>query len=218
MSFLELSSVVNCVTSPSVAEIRNRPPEVRPKIITPSRLQAPPKGAVVASQSVCTVAPVTSIFLSRASAKKPMKRLSGAQKEPTAPCVPGSALASFESNACTQSWILPPVHPVKARRRPSGDTANGPKLVLSGGSMENLVTRASLITGWRVKYANANPNTPNNNAAATIQVSRAWPSKRNVLRLSGAIDGTVDMFNCDSSREPDGVDKASSAKPRSLAV
>src|SRR5262245_59870066 len=147
-SWRELSRVVTCVTFPAVAEIRYSQ-ALSPKRITPSRLQAPPRGNLT-SQSVSTGPPVASIFLSRKSAKKPMERLSGDQKGPLAPSVPASGLDSVESSGRTQSWYLPPVAAVKARERPSGDTAICSKLDFSGGRMENFPTGASAV-GRRVK-------------------------------------------------------------------
>src|SRR5262245_55729540 len=127
-----------------------------------------------------------------------MKRLSGDQKGKIAPCVPASGLASVESSARTQSCTLPPVAAVKARYRPSGDTAIWPKLDFSGGRMEVLKTRASEASR-RVKCAHANPNTPSNNAAAKIQASRAWSNKRDGLAPAASV------------RAPDDTDNASSA-------
>src|SRR5262245_62262819 len=123
-----------------------------------------------------------------------MKRLSGDQKGKIAPCVPASGLASVESSARTQSCTLPPVAAVKARWRPSGDTAIWPKLDFSGGRMENFITGASAM-GWREKYAHTNPNIPSNNAASH--------ASRSGFRMDDA-----PTF---SSRAPDDVDNASSA-------
>src|SRR5215475_6659046 len=170
-----MSRVVTCVNPPPVAEIRNSPTCTCPKRITPSRLQVPPTGTST-SQRVCTGPPVASIFLSRPSAKKPRKRLSGDQKGKVAPSAPSSGLASEEASARTQSCTLLPVAAVKASQFPSGETAIWLKLDLSGGRMENFMTCASGV-GWRVKYADANPSIPSNNTAATAQASRGWPDK-----------------------------------------
>src|SRR5262245_17845552 len=210
--------VVICVTSPPVVEVRNSPiNDCGPKIITPpALLQAPPKGSGT-SQSVCTGPPVTSIFLSLLSAKKPMKRLSGDQKGKIAPCVPASSLASVESSGRTQSWSLPPVAAVKARWRPSGDTAIWPKLDFSGGRMENLINLASLVTGWRVKYAHTDPSITSKNATVASHASRSRIRKDDATTLSATTGAAARVSNCDSGREPDGADNASSAKQRSLA-
>src|SRR5262245_8803304 len=185
--------VVICVTSPPVVEVRNSPiNDCGPKIITPpALLQAPPKGSGT-SQSVCTGPPVTSIFLRRLSAKKPMKRLSGDQKGKIAPCVPLSSLASVESSGRTQSWSLPPVAAVKARWRPSGDTAIWPKLDFSGGRMENFIARVSLGAGWRIKYANVNPNTPSNNATVASHADRSRFLTDNAVAVSVLAPDEVD--------------------------
>ncbi len=67
--------------------------------------------------------------------------------------------------------------------------------------------------GWRVKYAHANPNIPSNNATATSHASRSRFRKDDAPTFSTTA-GKADISN----REPDGDDKASRAKPRSLAV
>src|SRR5262245_44785949 len=142
-----------------------------------------------------------------------MKRLSGDQKGKVAPSVPSSGLASEEASARTQSCTLLPVAAVKASQIPSGETAVWPKLVFSGGRMENFMTRASGV-GLRVKYAHANPSIPINNTVATAHANRARPNKSDQPARSGAAGAAA----CVSSRAPRGVDNASSAKPRSYAV
>src|SRR5262247_3649559 len=80
-------------------------------------------------------------------------------------------------------------------------------LDFSGGRMENFITRASGV-GWRVRYAQVNPNVSSDNTAAPAHAIHSRSSARDLF-----------VFSSDeASREPDGVDNASSAKPRSLAV
>src|SRR5262245_1275255 len=102
-----------------------------------------------------------------------MKRLSGDQKGKCAPCVPASGFASVESSARTQSCTLPSVAAVKASHFPSGDKAMWSKLDFPGGRMENFIPLASLVIGWRVKYAQVNPSNPSNSAAATAHANHA---------------------------------------------
>src|SRR5262245_36700388 len=204
-------------TSPPTLDTLDTPaPPKAEKRITPLRPHAPPLGTPT-SHSVTGSPPETSIFFSLPGTKKPMKRLSGDQKGKLAPSVPASGFPSAALRGRTQSCTLPPVAAVKASHLPSGDTAMSSKLDFSGGRMENFISRASFVTGWRVKYVHANPNIPSADATATIQASRAWPSNRKALGLSGSADDAVVVSNCESGREPDGVDKASSAKLRSCA-
>src|SRR5262245_6970860 len=81
--------------------------------------------------------------------------------------------------------------------------------------MENLI-ECGLGVGWRAKYAQVNPNVTSDNTAATAQATHSQRNPRDVSICSGA-PGKAAASNCDSSRGPDGVDKASSAKQRSLA-
>src|SRR5262245_65454144 len=77
--------------------------------------------------------------------------------------------------------------------------------------MENFMTCASGV-GWRIKRAHVKPSA-SNKTAATAQASHDGPSKRDRLAISCAAGKVA----CVSSREPDGADNASSAKPRSCA-
>src|SRR5262245_38614639 len=187
------------LTSPPALDTRDTPsPPSTEKRITSSRLHAPPVGTP-ASHSVAGSPPETSIFFSLPGAKKPMKRLSGDQKGKLAPSVPASGFASAALKARTQSCTLPPVVAVKASHFPSGDTAMWSKLVFSGGRMDNIITGASLVIGWRIEYAHANPNIPSNNAAETAHASRVRTNKRNGPAPTA------------SSRAPDELDNTSSA-------
>ena len=77
--------------------------------------------------------------------------------------------------------------------------------------MENFITRASGVS-WRVKYAQINPSATSDSAAATAHASHSWRSKRDVP-VPSVTAGNAAV----SSRAPEGLDKASSAKPRSPA-
>src|SRR5215475_6212318 len=109
--------------APPVAGTPNTPPAPKAeKRITPSRFHVPPLPTPT-SQSVAGRPPLTSTFFNLPLAKKPIKRLSGAQKGKVAPSVPSSGLASEEASARTQSCTLLPVAAVKASQVPSGETA-----------------------------------------------------------------------------------------------
>src|SRR5262245_28930920 len=129
--------------APPAAGTRDMPlPPKAEKRITPSRFHVPPVPTPT-SQSVAGRPPLTSTFFNLPLAKKPIKRLSGDQKGWVAPSAPSSGLASEEASERTQGCTLLPVAAVKASQFPSGETAVWPKLALSGGKMENFITRAS---------------------------------------------------------------------------
>src|SRR5439155_21258130 len=108
---------------------------VGPKMITPSRFQAPPRKAG-ASASVVAGPPETSIFFSFPPAENPIKRLSGDQKAWTPSSVPGRGWAFSESSERIQSCLLPSLFIAeKITRRPSGEMkSDAPeRVVFSGG-------------------------------------------------------------------------------------
>ena len=92
--------------------------------IVPLRLHAPPRPCIAAA-STRAGPPARSMRFSDPPAKKPSDSLSGDQNGYSAPCVPaiGSGLSacSSRSQSCGGSW---PIEATKARRRPSGDSAN----------------------------------------------------------------------------------------------
>src|SRR5215208_6214195 len=84
-SWRDSSRVVSCVTSPPVADTRYRGPKgVGEKTTTESRLQEPPLGSG-ASATVWAGPPEISVVFSFPSAKKPIERESGDQKETPRP-------------------------------------------------------------------------------------------------------------------------------------
>src|SRR5262249_10178648 len=143
---------------PDAATFMSGPPAVeRLKTITPVGHHAADPLAPAVSHTVAGGPPVTSIFLSFPSAKNPTKRLSGDQNGRWAPSVPASGCAATASSERTTSSDLPSrARASNTSRRPSGDTANGAKVVLdwsihpSGGEMTNRITRRS--GSARVKY------------------------------------------------------------------
>jgi hypothetical protein len=66
---------------PPAAETRLSPPVALPKIITPSRVHAPPRTKGIPSQRTWGRPPEISIFLSLPSAKNARNRLSGDQND-----------------------------------------------------------------------------------------------------------------------------------------
>src|SRR5262249_16773979 len=84
--------------------------------------------------------------------------------------------------------------------------------------MEDFVISASLVIGWRVKYAHANPNIPSNNATKVASHAiRSRFRKNHAPTFSVTAGAGACVPNCDSGRAPDEVDNASSAKPKSPA-
>src|SRR5438094_726337 len=89
-------------------------------------------------QRLCAGPPEESIFMSLATVKNPMKRLSGDQKGKSAPSVPANGCAERELSDRIQSCVLPEESvATNARRLPSGDTAKAPNSVFSGGRSES---------------------------------------------------------------------------------
>ena len=136
---------------PPAADTRNSGDVIRPKTMTSSLFQEPLHGPippVVPCASAMVTGgppPVTSSFFSFPSAKKPRRRLSGAQKgipdTPSAISIRGAGL----SRSRTQSSPFPSTTPATATRRPSGETA-----VEGGrpGSNDSLGSgKNSLVTG-----------------------------------------------------------------------
>jgi hypothetical protein len=130
----DASRLVRALASPPAAAIMEREENAEAlKTITPSGLHAPPR-PLAAAQSLCAGPPEASILLRLPAAKQPMRRLSGDQNGTVAPSVPVSGWATLESSFRTQSCTLPEGSvAVKARRRPSGETATVPNVVFSGG-------------------------------------------------------------------------------------
>ena len=99
--------------------------EAAPKRIECWLPQEPDGKSTRASQRVIGGPPDESIFLSFPSEKNAMKRLSGDQKGAAAPSVPGSVTADGSASDRTHRKSRPSaLRATKARRRPSGETAN----------------------------------------------------------------------------------------------
>src|SRR6266850_3011319 len=119
------------------------------KMIVPSLFQLPPR-AMEVSQRLRGGPPCASTFLSLASAKKAMVRLSGDQNGKEAPSVPSRGRADRESSDRTHRSSFPSgLRATKVRRHPSGDTATGPeemppnrKADFSGGRIEERTARS----------------------------------------------------------------------------
>src|SRR5205823_533633 len=171
LSWRERSTIVTAEGTPPVDETREIGFPTPPKIITPSRFQAPPKTGSGASHRVCGGPPEASTFLSFPAAPNTIKRLSGDQNEYRASSVPARGCASGESRARTHSRVRPsgPVA-VKAMRRPSGDTRGKVrKLDFSGGGIRNRT--GSATGGFSRKWTKASGRAATANRPATSQPS-----------------------------------------------
>src|SRR4030095_1002246 len=94
-------------------------------MITPSLLQAPPRG-LGALARVVGGPPVSSIRLRFPVAKNPSERLSGDQKGKEAPSDPSTGRPASESSGRTYSKLLPESSiPTNARVFPSGEISGG---------------------------------------------------------------------------------------------
>src|SRR5262245_10553092 len=128
-------------------------------MITPSRFHDPPRGTA-AVHSVLTGPPVASILFSLPPAKNPMKRLSGDQNGKAASSVPASGCALKASSGRTHKRLFPDdSEATNARRSPSGESANEPKPVFSGGLITARIIRASVGVRQEDEKPRATPST-----------------------------------------------------------
>src|SRR6516225_11540067 len=117
-----LCSVVTTLASPPAAATRESGPVVAANTITPSWFHVPPRGASSVLQTVRGGPPPTAIFLSLASAKNAIQRLSGDQNGSVAFSVPASGCATSESTGRTHNSSLPVVSTkLRTSHRPSGE-------------------------------------------------------------------------------------------------
>ena len=108
-------------------------------------------------------------------------RLSGDQNTlRRAPSVPDSALGWAASSARTHTWLRPdaPIA-VNAIKRPSGETAGGPRAVLPSGAATSKRTTGGTCGARRV-HANANAAAATAATAATPQARRSRVRRRTV--------------------------------------
>src|SRR5216684_2994234 len=104
--------------------------------MVPLPLQLAPRGSAVTSARVCGAPPpLTSIFRSLPSAKKPMDLLSGDQNGNRAPSDPAIDCGVRVSSARIQSRVLPAASDAaKARYLPSGDKAGDSSMLSFSGA------------------------------------------------------------------------------------
>src|SRR5262245_31820853 len=181
-------------------------------MITSSRFQDPPIPSRT-SQSATGKPPVTSVFFNLSVVKKPIKRLSGDQNGYFAPSEPASGLASPVARASVQSCIVLPVYAVNASQAPSGEAAMYRNFIFSGSESESFNGR-EYRAGGRVKYAHARPAATSDTSTVAVihHFSRPFQRGKELTVL------TSDQAVCSRNRAPEGVNNASSANPRSLAL
>src|SRR5262249_60191513 len=76
-------------------------------------------------------------FLEFPSGEESDKALSGGQKGPRAPSVPGSGCSSVESRERRYIWLFPSRAKDMSSRRPSGEISRNPRTLFLGSGMES---------------------------------------------------------------------------------
>src|SRR5262245_40180872 len=199
--------------SPPFEEMRLIPYGPAPSRMTPSRFHAPPPKRYNESHKVSGAPPASEIFLSLLSPRNPMNRLSGDQNGVPSSSTSASVLAVVESSERAQSCVLPSTVATNASVRPSGEIAGRSKRVaFSGGFTNKRVISAS--NAGRRKYATPNASKASASTAATIHAMRS----RQPMRFDQAEASSAGAISVRFAPHEAGRDKASSAKPRSLAV
>ena len=153
----------------------------------PSRFHVPPRPSG-ASHTTRGRPPVMLIVQSLPPAKKPMASLAGAQKGNIAPSVSGTGRAVIESSDRSQSWPLPSApDAVKAKWRSSGDTWTDPKLIFSGGNMENW-SSTSIAAGVSERWTSCQTTMIVAATSTAAEIQRRRP--RRVVERSVGVDAT----------------------------
>src|SRR5262245_745791 len=181
--------------------------------MAPSRFHAPTPTRIDESHKVSGAAPESAIFLSLPSSRKPMNRPSGDQNGGPVTPTSVSGLAVAKSSGRAQSCVLPSTVAIKASVRPSGEIAGLSKRVAFSGGFTNKRAGPASDAGRR-KYATPNASKASAKAPATIHARRSrQPLCFDHAEYPGAVAISVRFAPDELER-----DKASSAKPRSLAV
>ena len=187
------SAVTGVATPPAAGARMIRP---LPKMMSPSRFQAPPRTETGASQIVCGRPPAGSIFLSLPPASNAMNRLSGDQKGGvSAPSVPGRGRGSRESIARIQRTRVRPSGPgaMTTTIRPLGDSVN--ERLPAGRDIWRRATSATSATAaaaatdagsWE-RPTDAYTATTSDASATDAQATR---SRRHLRLITG--DGALD--------------------------
>src|SRR5262245_11202826 len=184
-----------------------------PSRITPSRFQAPTPIRPGASHKVSSVPSASAIFLSLLLSIKPMNRLSGGQDGGFTFPTSTSGLAVVEFSGRAQSCVFPSTVATKASVRPSGEIAGRLKRVAFSGGVTNKRIGSASGAGRR-KYATPNASKASAITHATIIQMRSLKP----LLFDHAEDPGAVAISVRSAPDELERDKASSAKPRSLAV